>query len=211
MISASSSITVYAIITQTRRTRILRMSTQSPANDKPTGPNLVISLPSPELREITTPCEVDNANTAPGERVTSSNSVTLGTQGISSIDFATEQPSLGVNAQPTTEEGQRQPSGSAPQVDPQADGTTSDVKTQELAALHAAWVSTRRPGRYRHLLTGATFHHPAGKAPRSSGPTAQDIPEGWKARLLEPTEERATSTVRRGSHMTSLHLFRSKH
>lgn len=163
------------------------MSTHPSANDEPVSHDSRPSLPSPELHEGTTACEANDADTASREGANSGDSATLDTQGSSSVSHAAEQLPLGVKEQPTTGKEQRQTSSAALQDDLRTGGTTSDESTQTEVPLNAAWAETEKPGRYRHLLTGAIFQHPTGMliAPRSSGPTAQDIPEGWTARLLE--------------------------
>jgi hypothetical protein len=57
-------------------------------------------------------------------------------------------------------------------------------------SLNPAWVKAEG-SEYRHLVTGAIYHS-RGDAPVSIGPTVEDIPEGWKAKLVERTSEQWT-------------------
>jgi hypothetical protein len=189
------------------------MSTHSAANDETVDPDLGPSVSLPQSRESATPCEVDIADTAAGDGAQSSDKAILGAQGPPTVRDTAEQLSLGARAQPTAlesrtpghtpstpepallpmataEERPRHLSSTPLQADLLTGGPTSDSTTQSQTPLQHAWVaSKRRPGRYRHVLTGAIYYNQSGKAPRFSGPTAQDIPEGWKARLSDSHEE----------------------
>lgn len=188
------------------------MSTHLPANDEAVGPDLGPSVSPPHLHESATPCEVDIADTAAGDGAQSSDRAILDSQGSPTVRDTAEQLSLGARAQPTAvesptpghtpstpepalspvptaEEGPRHLSSTPLQADLLKGGPTSDLTTQSQTPLHDAWVASKRPGQYRHVLTGAIYYNKRWKAPRFSGPTAQDIPEGWKARLLDSHEE----------------------
>jgi plasmid stability protein len=55
-----------------------------------------------------------------------------------------------------------------------------------------AWVKRRKqPHEYRHLVTGAIYRN-SNSPPLSTGPTAQDIPDGWKAKLTNSGSEEWT-------------------
>lgn len=55
-------------------------------------------------------------------------------------------------------------------------------------ALHSAWSKTNNQHTYRHIVTGEIFYH-SKKQPEKPGPSADDIPEGWEARLVSDHEE----------------------
>lgn len=56
------------------------------------------------------------------------------------------------------------------------------------SGLHSAWVSTDEPSSYRHLATGEVFRH-QWKVPNQPGPSADEIPKGWEAKLASEDEE----------------------
>lgn len=55
-------------------------------------------------------------------------------------------------------------------------------------ALHSAWSKTNNRHGYRHIVTGEMFYH-SKKQPEKPGPSADDIPEGWEARLVSDHKE----------------------
>jgi hypothetical protein len=58
--------------------------------------------------------------------------------------------------------------------------------------LNKAWVKRRKqPYEYRHLVTGAIYRN-SKSSPTLTGPTAQDIPDGWKAKLTNSGSEEWT-------------------
>ena len=74
-------------------------------------------------------------------------------------------------------------------------------------SLNAAWIKTEDPNRYRHVITGAIYLN-GKKAPQFTGPGAQDIPDGWQARLPDITQERwsYTHNATRINHMDPVSL-----
>lgn len=60
--------------------------------------------------------------------------------------------------------------------------------------LHSAWITEDHYG-YRHIVTGEMFYHST-KRPEKPGPLADDIPDGWEARLANDREEIWTFTHR---------------
>jgi hypothetical protein len=59
---------------------------------------------------------------------------------------------------------------------------------QKPGEVHAAWFMVQKNYKYRHVVTGEIFTHYS-KRPEKPGPSSDDIPKGWDAKLRSEYEE----------------------